>query len=246
MTPNLNATAPHAAPSAGASRLERAIAPVLLLITAPSGAGKTTVSRNLLARTPGLVRAVTCTTRSPRGTERHGVDYHFLSPADFEARVGAGEFLEHARVYSNRYGTLKSEVLHRLAAGNDVLLSVDVQGAAAIRAQAATDPVLAASLVTAFIMPPTPAELERRLHGRGEDASEIVAARLAAAQAEMETWRQCDYLLVSGTEREDLEAMQQILAVERLKTARTRHLRLEGRDLGTLGAAPTGPGLPCP
>ncbi|MCC6234483.1 MAG: guanylate kinase [Verrucomicrobiales bacterium] len=208
--------------------LSRLIAPVLFLITAPSGAGKTTVSRNLLERTPGLVRAITCTTRPPRGNERDGVDYHFLSSEIFEARVAAGQFLEHAQVYANRYGTLKSEVLSRLAAGNDVLLSVDVQGAAAIRAMAGRDPALAQSLVTAFIMPPSYAELERRLRGRGEDAPEVVATRLAAARAEMETWRQCDYLIVSGTEQEDFDAMQRILAVERLKTVRTRTLRLDG------------------
>lgn len=199
----------HPAPSA-----------VLLLISAPSGGGKTTVCRQLLATTPGLERAVTCTTRAPRGGERDGVDYHFLPMAEFERRVNAGEFLEHARVYENRYGTLKVEVLHRLRAGRDVLLNIDVQGAASVRAAAPGDAEVAAALVTVFLLPPSLTELRRRLSARGEDLPEVIARRLAAAEAEMAEASRFDYLVPSGTMEADLAAMQAILRAEKLRTGR--------------------------
>lgn len=204
--------------------LERHIAPLLLLISAPSGAGKTTVGQRLLAATPGLVRAVTCTTRPPRPGERDGVDYHFLDRATFERRVAAGDFLEHAEVYGNRYGTLKDEVRRRLDAGSDVFLSVDVQGAESIRASAAADPVLGPSLVSVFLMPPSLDELARRLTGRNQDAPEVIARRLSVAREEMEHWRHFDYTVVSGTMDDDLAAMQRVVAAERLRSARTRRL----------------------
>jgi guanylate kinase len=197
---------------------------VLFLVSAPSGAGKTTVGRGLLDSVPGMVRAVTCTTRPPRAGEQDGVDYHFLAPAVFLERVGRGEFLEHAEVYGNRYGTLKSEVLRRLEDGHDVLLSVDVQGADSIRESAGRDPVLAAALVSVFIMPPSVAELGRRLRGRAQDGPEVIARRLAEARAEMARWPGFDYVVVSGSMAEDLAAMQRILAVERLRTRRIRAL----------------------
>lgn len=195
-------------------------AAVLLLISAPSGGGKTTVCRELLATTPGLERAVTCTTRAPRGGERDGVDYHFLSSDDFERRVAAGEFLEHARVYGNRYGTLKAEALARLRAGRDVLLNIDVQGAASVRAAARADAEIGAALVSAFLMPPSLAELRRRLGARGEDSPEVIARRLAAAEAEMAEAPRFDYVVPSGTVAADLAAMQAILRAEKLRAAR--------------------------
>lgn len=201
--------------------------PVLVLISAPSGAGKTTVTRRLLAATPGMERVVTCTTRPPRGGERDGVDYFFLDRAVFERRVEAGEFLEHAEVYGNRYGTLKSTVLERLEAGVDVVLSVDVQGAEAIRAVAAVDPSIGRALASVFIMPPSLAELERRLRGRNEDSEAVVAGRLAVARQEMEHWRRFRYVLISGTMDEDLEAMRQVLAAERMRAERIREMRVE-------------------
>lgn len=202
----------------------REVAPLLLLVTAPSGAGKTTVGQGLLESVPGLVRAVTCTTRAPRAGERAGIDYHYLTPAEFAARVAAGEFLEHAEVYGNRYGTLRSEVFRRLEEGADVLLTVDVQGAATIRARAATDEQLARALVSVFIMPPSVDELVRRLTGRNQDAAEVIARRLREAREEMGQWRQCDYVVVSGSREEDLAAMQRIVAAERLRVARTVRL----------------------
>lgn len=196
--------------------------PVLVLISAPSGAGKTTVTRRLLASTPGMERVVTCTTRPPRGGERDGVDYHFLGRPEFENRVAAGEFLEHAEVYGNRYGTLKASVLNRLEAGVDVVLSVDVQGAESIRAVASEDVAMGRALVSVFIMPPSIEELERRLRGRNEDSDAVVARRLALAREEMEHWRHFQYLLVSGTMDADLMSMQRILAAERMRTHRVR------------------------
>lgn len=203
---------------------ERDTSPVLLLVTAPSGVGKTTVGGALLETAPNLTRAVTCTTRSPRTGERDGVDYHFLAPGEFAARVEAGEFLEHAEVYGNRYGTLRSEVWRRLEAGSDVLLTIDVQGAETLRARSAADPELGRALVSVFIMPSSLAELERRLRGRGQDAEEVIRRRLGVARAEMEAWRHFDYVVVSGTREEDLASMQRILWVERQRTSRTGRL----------------------
>jgi guanylate kinase len=202
--------------------------PLLVLISAPSGAGKTTLACGLLAATPGMERVVTCTTRPPRGGERDGVDYHFFQRDEFERRVAAGAFLEHAEVYGNRYGTLKSSVLDRLKAGVDVVLSVDVQGAETIRAVAAKDEAIGSALVSVFIMPASVEELERRLRGRNEDSDAVVERRLALARQEMEHWRQFQYLLLSGTREEDLASMQRVLLVERMRTHRMR-VRGEGR-----------------
>jgi guanylate kinase len=204
--------------------------PVLLVLSAPSGAGKTTVGRNLLTEVPGLERAVTCTTRPPRHGERPGHDYHFLDLTEFLKRLESGEFLESAEVYGNRYGTLRSEVLRRLEAGRDVLLTIDVQGAEAIRQSARQDPVLARALVSVFLMPPSTEELERRLRGRDEDPPEVIARRLAMAQSEIEQWPKFDYVVVSGRPEEDLDAMRSLLITERRRSVRRRSLALPTFD----------------
>src|SRR5580765_2905605 len=152
--------------------------PLLILISAPSGGGKTTLCQQLLAARPGMMRAVTCTTRRPRAGERDGIDYYFLNADSFLKRVQAGNFLEHATVYGNSYGTLKSEVLGKLRQGNDVLLNVDVQGAATIREKAQDDPGLRATLVTVFLTPPSLSVLEERLRRRGTDAPSVIQKRL--------------------------------------------------------------------
>jgi guanylate kinase len=131
--------------------------------------------------------------------------------------VEAGEFLEHAGVYGNRYGTLRSEVHRRLGAGLDVLLNIDVQGAASVRAQAARDPVIQRALVTVFVVTPTVAELERRLRSRGTDSEDVVQRRLAAARSEMDEARHFDYLLISGTVEEDRQRMEAIYLAEKLR-----------------------------
>ena len=143
--------------------------PLLVLLSAPSGAGKTTLCQELLAARKSFARAITCTTRQPRPGERDGVDYFFLDQATFRRRLEAGEFLEHARVYENYYGTLKEEVVGKLEQGLDVLLTVDVQGARSIQTLAATDPGMRSALVSVFLTPRTLAELEQRLRKRNQN-----------------------------------------------------------------------------
>jgi guanylate kinase len=193
---------------------------LVVVLAAPSGSGKTTVIRNVMELDGRLMRAVTCTTRLPREGEVEGVDYYFLSREEFGRRVEAGEFLEHAEVHGNRYGTLKSEVLERLAGGRDVLLNIDVQGAASVRRVAGGDPVLRRALVTVFLTTSTKAELGVRLRGRGTEGESDLVRRLGAAREEVSRWGEFDYLLLSGTEREDAERLHWILRVERMKTVR--------------------------
>ncbi|MBI5773847.1 MAG: guanylate kinase [Verrucomicrobia bacterium] len=194
--------------------------PLLILISAPSGGGKTTLCEQLLAAHPEITRAVTCTTRAPRTGERDGVDYHFLAPVDFQSRVAAGEFIEHANVYGNRYGTLKSEVLEKLRAGRDVLLNIDVQGAASIRARADEDAELGRALVSIFLTPASLAILEERLKRRGKDSPEAVQTRLGHARREIAEWKHFDYLVISTSVAEDLRRTQSVLEAERMRQRR--------------------------
>jgi guanylate kinase len=194
---------------------------LLIVLSAPSGAGKTTLCQQLLAARPDFARAVTCTTRAPRPGERDGVDYHFLERDAFESRVAAGEFLEHATVYSNRYGTLKGEVRDKLRAGRDVLLTVDVQGAATIESQARQDPEMRAALVTVFLTPGSLAELEQRLRRRNQNSAEDVARRLGEARQEIARWKEFDYLIVSTTIAEDLRRMLAIVDAEKMRQRRS-------------------------
>ncbi len=194
---------------------------LLIVVSAPSGGGKTTVCQQLLATRPGLARAITCTTRAPRPGEQNGVDYYFFGLDDFERRVTAGEFLEHAVVYGNRYGTLKSEVLGRLRQGQDVILSVDVQGVEHLCLQARADEELRRSLITVFLSPPSVKVLEQRLRKRGADSEEIILRRLNEARQEISRWTQFDYLIPSGSIAEDLRRMQIILDAEKLRVSRS-------------------------
>ncbi len=193
---------------------------MLIVISAPSGGGKTTLCEQLLAARPGITRVITCTTRPPRPGERDGVDYHFIDEMTFAKRLAADEFIEHATVYGHRYGVLKVELLNRLNRGQDVLLQVDVQGAATIRARARLDPELNRALVTVFLTPPTLAELERRLRTRGQDPPEVIQKRLGVARAEIAHWREFDYLLISRSPQEDLRRMLAILEAEKMRTNR--------------------------
>jgi len=204
------------APSAGVTH------PLLIIISAPSGAGKTTVCQQLLASRPGMSRAITCTTRPPREGEQDGIDYYFLDAASFLKRVQAGNFLEHATVYGHSYGTLKSEVLGKLRQGKDVLLNVDVQGAAAIRQQAQEDAELQHALVSVFLTPQSLAQLESRLRKRGTDAPAVIQKRLGVARQEIAQWKHFDYLLISGTIPEDLRRMLLIVEAEKMRTSRAQ------------------------
>jgi len=195
-------------------------APLLILISAPSGAGKTTLCNQLLAARRNLARAVTCTTRAPRPGEKDGVDYYFFSPAEFRRRERAGEFIEHAAVYGNRYGILKSELLGKLRSGRDVLLNVDVQGAATIRRRMRTEPELRRALVTVFLTPPSVAELEARLKKRAADSAAVIQKRLAVARLEIAQWKHFDYLLISASVSEDLRRALAIVEAEKMRAAR--------------------------
>lgn len=199
-----------------------ASSPLLIVISAPSGAGKTTLCDQVLARWPNVTRAITCTTRPPRTGERDGVDYYFLDAQTFVRRVEAGEFLEHALVHGNHYGVLKSEVLGRLRAGHDVLANVDVQGAASIRAAAQQDDELRQALVSVFLTVPSIATLEERLRKRGTDAEEVIQKRLAVARQEIAHWKDFDYLIVSSTVAEDYRRMEIILQAEKMRQSRVR------------------------
>jgi guanylate kinase len=194
--------------------------PLLILISAPSGGGKTTLCHQLLASCPGMTRAVTCTTRPPRPGEQDGLDYYFLDAASFLKRVQAGNFLEHATVYGHSYGTLKAEVLGKLRQGRDVLLNVDVQGAATIREKAQTDPELKSALVSVFLTPPSIAVLEERLRKRGTDSPAVIQKRLGVARQEIAQWRNFDYLLISAAISDDLRRALAIVEAEKMRSAR--------------------------
>lgn len=200
---------------------EKRTAPLLILISAPSGAGKTTLVNLLLAAQPRMTRAITCTTREPRPGEKDGVDYHFFAAEDFLRRLQAGNFIEHATVYGNSYGILKSELLGKLREGRDVLLNVDVQGAATIREQAASEPELRRALVTIFLTPPSLAVLAQRLKKRGADAAAVIQKRLAVARQEIAQWKNFDYLLISGSKQEDLRRALAIIESEKMRSARS-------------------------
>ena len=169
-----------------------------------------------------MTRAVTCTTREPRRGEKDGVDYYFLDAESFLKRVQAGNFLEHATVYGNSYGTLKGEVLGKLRQGKDVLLNVDVQGAATIRERSEEDPELKKSLVTVFLTPPSLAVLEERLRRRGTDSSAVIQKRLAVARQEVVQWKNFDYLLLSTTIQEDLRRILSIVEAEKMRVPRVQ------------------------
>jgi guanylate kinase len=194
--------------------------PLLILISAPSGGGKTTLCERLLASRPGMSRAVTCTTRAPRRGEQDGVDYYFLNAESFLKRVQAGNFLEHATVYGNSYGTLKSEVLGKMRQGQDVLLNVDVQGAATIREKAEADAELGDALVSIFLTPPSVTVLEQRLRKRGTDSESAIQKRLAVARQEIAQWKHFDYLLLSDTIERDVVRALAIVDAEKMRSAR--------------------------
>ena len=190
---------------------------ILFVISAPSGTGKSTLRENLRA-TPDFIYSVSCTTRPPRPGEVDGADYHFLSKEDFLLRVQQGEMLEHAQVHNNYYGTLKGTVKEALSHGTDVLLDIDVQGAASIRKT--DDPMIKGSLVDVFIMPPTQEELEKRLRKRGTETEAQIQMRLKTGKEESKLWPLYKYTILSGSMEEDLIKFRAIMRAERYLSQR--------------------------
>jgi guanylate kinase len=203
----------------------------LWIVSAPSGGGKTSLTRALVERLAqrGVAAAISVsyTTRAPRPGETHGSHYHFVNQARFLEMVAAGEFLEHAEVFGRRYGTGRGETERLLAAGTELLLDIDWQGARQIKAQRPDARGI-------FILPPSAAELERRLRGRGQDGPEVIAARMAAARAEMEHFGEYDYLIVNDSFDHALEDLQALILAGRLQLEpqRARHAALVGELLG--------------
>jgi guanylate kinase len=197
---------------------------ILFVISAPSGGGKSTLL-HALAADRDFTYSVSCTTRAPRPGEVDGRDYHFLSVAEFERRSETGQFLEHATVHGNHYGTLRESVLKLLARGHDVLMDVDIQGAAQIRANTGQRLPgakwhLAEALVDIFLMPPSMKELERRLRSRATETRRQIALRLKNARTEMAQWAEYRYTIVSGTPVEDFENFRAIMTAERMRSSR--------------------------
>jgi guanylate kinase len=187
---------------------------LMLVLSSPSGAGKTTLSRRLLESDKNISLSVSATTRPMRPGEVHGKDYHFLRGAEFETWLAEGKFLEHATVFGNRYGTPSHLVRDELGAGRDVLFDIDWQGTQQLKEKMRDD------VVSIFILPPSHDELERRLKNRAQDSDEIVAARMARAAAEISHWPEYDYVIVNRNVEQALADIQAILNAERLKRSR--------------------------
>ncbi len=196
----------------------------LYVVAAPSGAGKTTLVRLLLERQADIQLSISNTTRSPRPGEQNGREYHFTTVDDFRGMISRGEFLEWAEVHGNFYGTSKKWIADRLAEGLDVLLEIDWQGAQQVRK-------LFPEAIGIFILPPSMAELERRLTGRGTDAAEVIARRLAAAQAEMRHVGEFDYVIINNQLEEALADLLAVVRASRLRQAAqaARHAELFAR-----------------
>ena len=209
---------------------------VMLVLSSPSGAGKTTIARELLGRTTHLMMSVSATTRPPRPGETDGTDYVFLSDQEFAARLEAGQFLEHASVFGNRYGTPRRPVEAALARGDDVLFDVDWQGTQQLRQSDGED------LVTVFVLPPSHAELERRLTKRAQDPEEVVRARMAKAAGEISHWAEYDYIVVNSDVETAVRKVEAILTAERLRRHRLIDLEAFINDLCRAAAA--GPSRP--
>jgi guanylate kinase len=186
---------------------------LMLVLSSPSGAGKTSIARRLLQLEPELSLSISVTTRPRRRSEIDGRDYHFIDRTVYDAMIAAGELLEHAEVYGNGYGTPRRPVEDTLAEGRDVLFDIDWQGTQQLR-EARSD------MVSVFILPPSMAELERRLARRAEDAAEEVRKRLAQVAADVTHFAEYDYVLINSDLEESVTHVRQILAAERLKTHR--------------------------
>lgn len=186
----------------------------MLVLSSPSGAGKTTIARRLLERDPNLMLSVSATTRPRRPGEVDGRDYFFVTPGEFEAMVREGQFLEHAQVFGQRYGTPHAPVAEALTAGKDVLFDIDWQGTQQVAEKARDD------LVSVFILPPSTSELERRLYARARDPEEVVKTRMARASDEMSHWREYDYVIVNQDFDDSVRRVEAIVLAERQRRDR--------------------------
>ncbi len=186
----------------------------MLVLSSPSGAGKTTIARGLLERDTGITMSVSVTTRAMRPGEVEGLDYHFIDQQRFDRMAESGDLLEHARVFGNCYGTPRMAVEDALGAGRDVLFAIDWQGAQQLAQNARDD------LVSVFVLPPSVTELERRLRGRGQDSEEVIANRMAKASNEISHWPEYDYVIVNSDVDESIAAVASILHAERLRRRR--------------------------
>jgi guanylate kinase len=192
---------------------------LMLVLSSPSGAGKTTIARKLLEQDVGIEISVSHSTRKMRKGERDGQDYHFVSHDTFTKMRDHGEFLEWAVVFDNYYGTTRKPVEEALAAGRDVLFDVDWQGAASLRDEARDD------VVTVFILPPTAADLEQRLNVRAQDPPEIVRRRMLGASNEIQHWTEYDYVVVNYDIDRSVAAIRAVLTAERLRRTRLTGLK---------------------
>jgi guanylate kinase len=186
----------------------------MLVLSSPSGAGKSTISRALLEKHPDLTMSVSATTRPMRPGEVQGKDYYFIDKAKFEDMVADGNFLEHAQVFDNYYGTPRPPVVKALEQGKDVLFDVDWQGTQQLRQNARDD------LVSIFILPPSVEELERRLYTRAQDPADVVKKRMAKATSEMSHWAEYDYIIINEAIEHSVREAEAILSAERLKLMR--------------------------
>jgi guanylate kinase len=187
---------------------------LMLVLSSPSGAGKTTLSRGLLASDSNIVLSVSATTRKKRPNESEGRDYFFVSRDGFDAAIEAGEFLEYATVFDHLYGTPKRPVMDALAAGQDVLFDIDWQGTQQLKERARED------LVSVFVLPPTHDELERRLRIRAQDSEDVVRKRMSKAADEISHWPEYDYVIVNDDLAIAQEKIKAILDAERLRLTR--------------------------
>ena len=187
---------------------------LMLVLSSPSGAGKTTISRRLMECDPNLTMSVSVTTRQRRPGEEDGKDYHFVDPTEFNLMVNRQELLEHAKVFGNYYGTPKKPVERALADGRDVIFDIDWQGAQLVVEKARQD------LVSVFILPPSTNELDRRLHLRAQDPEDIVAARMARASDEMSHYAEYDFIIINREIEESVGQVQAIVAAEGLRRQR--------------------------
>lgn len=192
---------------------------ILLVVSGPSGSGKTTLCRHL-ADLGEAHYSISCTTRAPRPGEENGKDYHFISRDDFQQKLDHEDFLEHALVHGNLYGSLKSEIVSFLIAGTDVVMDIDIQGAEKIRT--CSDPTIQRALVDLFVMPPSEQELHKRLSGRGTDDADTISLRMTNALEEMRHWHRYAFRLLSSTREQDYAEFYAILTSERLRVSRIK------------------------